>query len=181
MFTLSIISFVDFLGAQFNLDSINFRCNYFIWACSVSLWRTIMHDLYDIQAVRRTYIQPSKQSAYSHLNNHFHISLGLFISLFFSANFPSAPIITVLPPPSTPFIFPLRSPSSLIDDNKWWKCAFHWQPWPSRYIHHMCKYNTNTDTKASTNSNTNTDTNTDTKWQSWPSRILIQDAFTFCF
>ena len=33
---------------------------------------------------------------------------------------------------------PQISSSLIIDDNKWWTCAFHWQPWPSRYIHHVC-------------------------------------------
>ena len=41
-------------------------------------------------------------------------------------------------PSSIPFHLPSQISCSLIDDNKWCKCAFHWQASPSRYILHVC-------------------------------------------
>lgn len=59
-------------------------------------------------------------------------------------------------PSSIPFHLPSQISCSLIDDNKWCKCAFHWQASPSRYILHVCPLlihcNINTTTITHTNS-----------------------------
>ena len=91
--------------------------NCFHWACSLSLWctrcTTCVCALYRVRGI---YIEPSKQFAYSHLNNHFHISLNPFFFFFLRLLQSSAPIITLPSPPN-----PLSSSPSDLRLLNWWQ------------------------------------------------------------